>query len=649
MKNYFLSLLFLIPTLRIAAQIAPNKIAEPDVAALEQKGHEHLFRAVTAGAANTYDLKYHRCVWSVDPAVNYIKGAITSHFEPTITGFNQMQFDLDTSFTIDSIKYHNLTLSYSQFAPAILEITFPSTLPINVLDSVTVFYKGTPPPTGFGSFVVTTHGSPATPVMWTLSEPFGARDWWPCKQDLNDKIDSVDIITTVPAGNRVASNGVLLSETASGADVIFHWKTRHPIAAYLIAIAATNYVYYSDYVHLTSGDSIEVLNYVYPENLSTAPTETAKIVEIIQLFDSLTILYPFADEKYGHAQFGWGGGMEHQTMSFVVAFNYSLIAHECAHQWFGDHVTCGSWEDIWLNEGFATYMQGLTEERYTPATWYNWKSAKIGNITGIPDGSVLCSDTTSVGRIFDGRLTYNKGSYVLHMLRWKLGDAAFFQTLKNYLNDPLLSGAYAKTPDLIAHAEAASGQSLSTFFDQWYYKQGFPSYQTLWGQTGSNVNVTINQTQSHASVSFFEMPVPVKFIGATQDTTIVFNHTFSGQTFTATIPFQILSAQFDPELWILSANNTVIGIADHLLSDENVNIYPNPANTSISVRVSLNSKTTLSFELYDATGKKVISETETIHPGSSTKTIDISTFSAGTYQLQLKADGMSFAKTIIKK
>jgi aminopeptidase N len=645
MKKHLFLLFYIVSIVKISAQTN----TDIDIPAMEQKAHEAKSRSVLSDAANTYDLKYHRCVWIVDPAVNYIKGAITSHFKPTIAGFNLMQFDLDVSFTIDSVKYHNTTLTYAQTGTGILEITFPSTLPINVLDSVTVFYQGTPGTSGFGSFNQSTHGTPAQPIIWTLSEPFGAKDWWPCKQDLNDKIDSVDVIVTVPTGNRVASNGILLSEIVSGPNTIFHWKTKHPIAAYLVAIGVTNYVYYSDYVPLTATDSIQVLNYVYPENLVSAQSLTPDIINVIKLYDSLTILYPFADEKYGHAQFGWGGGMEHQTMSFVVSFNHSLIAHECAHQWFGDHVTCGSWEDIWLNEGFATYFEGLTEERYFPSTWQAWKQGKINNITSSPAGSVLCDDTTSVSRIFSGRLTYDKGSYLLHMLRWELGDNIFFQAIKNYLNAPGIADNYAKTPDFKAHLEAASGQNLTTFFDQWYYKQGFPSYQVLWGQTGSAVNVTINQTQSDASVSFFEMPVPIKFIGATQDTTVVFNHTFSGQSFAATIGFPVVSVQFDPKLWILSANNTVTGIADLKLTTDNILVYPNPISNSISVMLNLKEKADITFEIFDITGRKISSETQNINVGSSVKTIDSNKLSNGSYEIKITGNDIHFSQKLIKQ
>jgi aminopeptidase N len=647
MKKHLLLFLGLIPSFIIAQQSAHS--ADISIPAMEQKAHEGMFRSTLTGAANTYDINYNRCQWTVDPAVRYIKGVITTYFKPTVSGFNQVEFDLDTIFTIDSIKYHNTQLTYSQLPGSILRINLPATLPVNVMDSITVHYQGIPPNTGFGSYVNNTHGTPPVPVTWTLSEPFGARDWWPCKQNLNDKIDSVDVIVTTPQAYRAASNGVLLSETLSGTNKIYHWRTKHRIAAYLVAIAITNYVAYSDFVPLSPADSIEVLNYVYPESLVSAQSQTPDIINVIKFYDSLTIIYPFADEKYGHAQFGWGGGMEHQTMSFVVSFNHSLIAHECAHQWFGDHVTCGSWQDIWLNEGFATYFEGLTEERYFASTWYTWKHDKIQNITSNPAGSVLCDDTTSVGRIFDGRLTYNKGSYLLHMLRWKLGDSLFFLSLKNYLNTPGLSANYAKTPDFKAALEATSGQNLTNFFNQWYYGQGFPSYQVTYGQSGSTVNVKINQTQSHPSVSFYEMPVPVKFMGTTRDTTIVFNNTFSGQSFTANIGFPVSNAQFDPELWILSNNNTIISVEELRLNGNEVSVYPNPAADELSVMLQLKTKTEITIGIYDVSGRKVLTKNLAADGGKSTPVIDLSRISAGVYELRISGKDFSTSRKIIKK
>jgi hypothetical protein len=522
---------------------------------MESKAYLNPQQPNFSSVPDNYDLKYHRFEWTINPAVRYIQGNVISYFVPTTASFNRVDFDLSNSLVVDSVVYHGSSVPFVQVSGNALQITLPAVIPANVLDSVKVSYHGVPPNNGSGSFTQSTHSG--TPVLWTLSEPYGALDWWPCKQSLNDKVDSIDVIVTTPQAYRVASNGILLSEILSGSNKIYHWQSHYPVAAYLVAIGVTNYAVYSDYLPLSGGDTLEILNYVYPENLATAQSQTPAILNIISLFDSLTTPYPFANEKYGHCQFGYGGGMEHQTMSFVFNFSFSLISHECAHQWFGDKITCGSWEDIWLNEGFATYMEGLSQQYLNPSSWYNWKLSKKNNITSSPGGSVLCDDTTNINRIFSSRLSYYKGAYVLHMLRWKLGDSLFFQGIRNYLNDPQLAYNYAKTPDLKYHLESVSGLNLTGFFDQWYYKQGYPTYQVNWHRSGNQAVVQLNQTQSHASVGFFAMPVPIRFTAPGHDTLVVFDHTFSGQLFNASLDFAPVAATFDPDLWLLSGNNTV--------------------------------------------------------------------------------------------
>ncbi|MBK7970327.1 MAG: hypothetical protein IPK08_16080 [Bacteroidetes bacterium] len=177
-------------------------------------------------------------------------------------------------------------------------------------------------------------------MIWTLSEPYGSSDWWPCKNGLTDKADSIDIFLNVPNAMTGASNGILIAETPNGTTKLFHWKHKYPIA-YLICMAVTNYVKYS--LCPLAGDTLEIVNYVYPEDSLLATSQTDEIVSMVQLYDTLFGVYPFHNEKYGHAQFGWGGGMEHQTMTFVSNFGFDLLAHELAHHWFGDKVTYGSW------------------------------------------------------------------------------------------------------------------------------------------------------------------------------------------------------------------------------------------------------------------------------------------------------------------
>jgi aminopeptidase N len=596
----------------------------------EKASHENkLYKSSGVQALNNYDILYHRCEWQIDPAIDSIHGAIKTLFKPLVTGFSKLEFDLTSTMQVDSVLYHGSSISFTQTTTDILEITFPQTIALNALDSVTVIYHGKPISTGQGSWGQSIHNG--IPIIWTLSEPYGAKDWWPCKQNLLDKIDSIDIVVTTPASYRVASNGALYAETIVGLQKRYEWRHRHPIAAYLVAIAVTNYVHYSDFAH-TATDTIEILNYVFPEDSLTSVPILFETVKILEFFDSLLVPYPFANEKYGHAQIKWTGGMEHQTMTFIDWFSWGLITHELAHQWFGNHVTCGSWEDIWLNEGFASYLVTVYVERENPALWRMWLQSDIDYITDEPDGSVLCDDTTSISRIFDDRLTYAKGAYLLHMLRWQVGDSAFFAGLRNYLNDPLLQAGFARTGDLQNHLEQVSGQNLTTFFDQWYYKQGYPSYIVSWFQDTSSVWLMVNQSQSNSSVSFFTMPIPIRFYGNGQDTTIVFNHTFSGQQFSADIAFQIDSVVFDPDLWILSNNNTVaIGTLENEV--KTISVYPNPADNRIIVEgVYIGTE----LNIFDISGRVVF--TQIVTSDMIVLELNISSLSSGTYLLQLKTE-----------
>lgn len=604
-------------------------------------------QAPLAGAAlNNYDIVYHRCNWQIDPAVNYIRGNVKTFFKPTAANFNQLEFDLSANLTVDSVWYHGNLLTFIKKSGDVLQINLPAVVPQNTFDSLIVFYQGTPSGgSGFGSFVQSTHNE--IPIIWTLSEPYGAKTWWPCKQNLVDKIDSIDILVKTPAPNRVASNGVLISELSFGADKVYHWKSRYPIAAYLVAIAVTNYTYYSDYVPLQN-DSLQVLNYVYPESLASTKEATREIVGIVQFFDSLLTPYPFAKEKYGHAQFGWAGGMEHQTMSFMGDFFLSLMAHECAHQWFGDHITCGSWEDIWLNEGFATYFEWLITERANNADWLKGLPLLVKSITSEPGGSVRCTDTSTVSRIFDSRLSYGKGAFLLRMLRWKLGDTTFFKALKNYLTDPLLQGNYAKTPQLIRHFEEASGQTLDSFFNQWYYHEGYPSYKVLWTQQASVVSVTISQTQSHPSVAFFEMPIPIRFESRDRDTTVVFEHLFSGQTFTAGLGFQAARASFDPEFFILSDNNSVNNLNDFSVTKSVINLYPNPTEGTLIIAGIASGTVLEKLEVADNEGKIVYAQLQRVTV-SGNLVLDLGDLVTGAYILRIKTSAGGQSIPFVKK
>ncbi len=586
-----------------------------------------------------YDLKYYRFDWYIDPAEYYIKGSATPYFEVLSDDFKEIYFDLSNQLSVDSVIYHGRSLSYSQPSSFVLKINLDEQITKGTLDSLSIYYKGVPPAGGFGSFIKSAHGD-NIPVIWTLSEPFGAEDWWPCKNGLDDKIDSIDVFVTSPAQYRCASNGVLIGETNPAPGLVrAHWKHRHQVAAYLIAIAVTNYAVYTDDVHLSDGTIMPMLNYVYPESLNKARKGTADNVRVLEYFDSLFIDYPFKNEKYGHAQFGWGGGMEHQTMSYVTAFDWSLLAHELGHQWFGDHVTCGSWEDVWLNEGFASYLDGLSRERFLrPSDWYNWKLSLINSVTSRPDGSVWTGNTDDVGRIFNSRLTYNKGAYLVHMLRWKLGDDTFYKALRFYLNKR--GGSFARVADLQADLEEISGQSLGEYFDDWFYGEGYPFYAVTWDGSQSSSGkllIKLDQTTSHASVDFFEMPVPIRLKGEGKELTVRLDHTYSGQVFTVEPGFKVDQVEFDPDLWLLAKSNVTKGtiLADKNSPELGIRCFPNPADNYVTVEVKSGKIKGLSWSIIDAAGKLILSG----RMNTSNERINISTMPSGTYRLLVSDAG----------
>ena len=326
-------------------------------------------------------------------------------------------------------------------------------------------------------------------------------------------------------------------------------------------------------------------------------------------------------------------------------FSRGLIAHELGHQWFGDKVTCSSWKDIWLNEGFATYLATLVIENFDgAAAFVTEKSSMISNITSVTNGNLYLTDTqaTSVSRIFSSRLSYNKGAMVLEMLRFKMGDVAFFQAIKNYLADANLAYKYAATSDLKGHLEAVYGQSLTEFFNDWVYNQGYPTYTITaqnWG-TGQ-VKFTVSQTQSDASVSYFEMPVPVRVFGASgQQQELVLENTINNQEFVVNVPFTITSVSFDPDKHLIAKNSSTTlsnAIVDY---NQSISVYPNPTNAVLYIQKPSDLEiTTVTF--FNSLGQMVLK--------TSSNNLSIESLPNGVYELELNTNQGEFHKRIIKQ
>ena len=617
------------------------------IATMERDAHQIIIEGKEATvASDNFDVKYYRCEWEIDPAARYITGRVTVYFVVSSPS-TSITLDLMNPLVTDSVKQRGNLLSFTQPAGG-LQINFTSTINTGSLDSVSVYYKGVPANTGFGSFIQSTHSG--IPVVWSLSEPYGARDWWPCKNGLDDKADSIDVIITNPVAYVAASNGLLQSETviAGGTKKVAHWKHRYPIASYLICMAITNYTVFNNSVQL-GAINLPMQTYCYPESLTSFQAGTQNALDAMQLFHNYFGDYPFIKEKYGHVQFGWGGGMEHQTATFLVSTGESLVAHELGHQWFGDKITCGSWEDIWLNEGFATFLARFYMENKYPASIVSNRRGIVNSITSVTNGSVKVNDTTNVNRIFDGRLSYNKGSYLAQMLWFKLGDSAFFNGIRKYQNDPAVKYGFARTADLKRNLEEISGQNLTKFFDQWYIGEGYPSYHVQWSQVGSsNVKIKMNQTTSDASVSFFEMPVALKFKNASEEKTIVVDNKSNGEIFIRNIGFIPDTVLVDPEYWLISKNNTTEKVVFPNNGEPGVEVYPNPIQNPLTVYLHDFKQGSADLVLYNMLGQLIYKKNITLINGAEVVQLNFNNLSRGKYILKITSGDFKYTKTLLK-
>ncbi len=594
-----------------------------------------------------YDITYHKLEFTVNPTAYFISGKITTTYT-ALSNMSTITFDKANELIVSTVKKNGANLVFTSNSTNELIITLPSTQFAGTSATIEVTYSGAPPVNGFRAFTQEYHNG--APIVYTLSEPYGSRDWWPCKQDLNDKINSIDVYITAPSQFIAVSNGVEpAAPTISGNNKTTHFHHGYAIPAYLICMSVTNYQVYNQ-VAGSGPNQFPIINYLYPENAASAIPQLAQTPLILNLFGSLYEIYPYHNEKYGHAQFGWGGGMEHTTVSSMIGFDRGLIAHEMAHQWFGDKVTCGSWKDIWLNESFATYVAAQVIENFDgiPA-FINEKQNMINFAVSEPSGSVYIpeSDIGDVNRIFDYRLSYIKGAMVIEMLRYKLGDALFFQAIKSYLADSNLAYKYAVSTDLQSHLESLYGSSLQEFFNDWIYNQGYPSYEIIAQNiSATQVRFTVNQSQSDPSVSFFEMPVPVRVVGFNgQIANLKLQNTINGQTFIENIPFEIATVEIDPDKHLLSANNTaeILPTLTKINFDINQNscVSPNPANDVLKITVP-NFVTIEKIFVYNAIGQKVL-ETE------SSEIISVNDLSNGIYQLEVSTSEGKIHKKFIKE
>lgn len=495
---------------------------------------------------NFYDVKHYELNLTIDVTGEQIRGAVTILAQVVQQAINQMDVNLLSSMAVDAVKMNNTSLQF-QRPNDLIRVTLDRTYQPGELFQVTIDYHGRPSQSGFGAFGFDTHNN--QPMIWTLSEPFGARNWWPCKDFPIDKADSVDIKVTVPENLMVAANGTLRSVSQQSHQKTYWWHESYPITTYLVSLAIHPYYVYADYYHYSPTDSMEVRFFVFPDQVSTIRSAYAKTVRMIEIFANIFGEYPFLREKYGHAQFLGGANMEHQTITSLVSRSEGTIVHELAHQWWGDYITCQDFHHIWLNEGFATYSEALYYEREYGKEEF-WQEVLSNQYFG--PGTIYVQDLSDVNTIFNYGRSYQKASWVLHMLRHVVGDEKFFEILRAFYNESRFRFGTATTEDFQALCEAVSGKKLDRFFRQWIYEEYYPSYTYSWRSipSGSNyeIQLDIQQTQTN---TIFWMPIDVTITTAAGDTTVVVWDSLASQTFHFTLQSTPLTVELDKHGWIL--------------------------------------------------------------------------------------------------
>jgi aminopeptidase N len=418
-------------------------------------------------------------------------------------------------------------------------------------------YHGTPEVVGFGSWDLSEHAG--VPVLSTLSEPEGARSWWPCRDTPLDKADSLRVMITVPAGFVGTSNGALEAVDTLATGIRYSWFEGHPITTYLVSLAISNYVLLEDsYVSQDGQTIMPVMHFVYPEDAADAAIDFDVTVPMLDFYSGLWGEYPFVDEKYGHSEFPWGGGMEHQCNTSYGAplirgdHAYDrIVAHELAHQWWGDMITCATWQDIWLNEGFATYSEALWAE-YTGG----------GHAALISFMNSRCYVTDPSGPIYDPPSTFNsntvyrKGAWLLHMLRGQLGDAAFFQMLSDW-GDSEFQYASATSQQFIDHVAAYTSRELDGLWNGYLYGLNRPSYVFAWnarevaGQPA--IEILLEQQQGQAAFDLY-LHFAVTQSGGTQ--AIMVHNSLRSEQMLIAVDEAALGLELDPEDWLLEEHQS---------------------------------------------------------------------------------------------
>ncbi|MBN1232060.1 MAG: T9SS type A sorting domain-containing protein [Candidatus Coatesbacteria bacterium] len=583
-------------------------------------------------------------------------GQITAKTLIEQNGLNQVVFDTFDS-EIQEVTCNDTTCNFHlDEINGKLAMDLPHSYNQGDTINLSITFKCTPKE---GMYFHKRNGSSIPNFVDTFGAPELNRHWYPCHDVPDDKV-LVDLYIKVNSGYFAASNGVLKEIIQEDTLKTYHWEVSYPIANYLIAFVAGDLVELND-----TYKGMPIKHYVFPEDSANARVSFQNTNNMLQCYEELFAPYPFPNEKFGFAEMlQFQGGMENQTLVFIhKAFingrnnwDVQLLAHEVSHMWFGDAVTCGTFKDVWLNEGFASYCEPLylfwdTNDTTAFRNYMKDFTRYIVNYSHAWDWAVYgwYSETYNY-------INYKKGAWVLHMLRHELGDSLFFKGMRDYYNKFLYTNAV--TDEFKASMEATSGKNLTTFFDQWVYKPGYPTLVFEWHDFGSGTYVKIEQTQTqtHANAPVYDIPIELKFSNSEKDTLIVFRLNEISKVDTFSLGFTPLRMQIDPYEWLLETHQgKEFGFDNYAMTAKKIpdNLYisacPNPFKDRLKIALSCNNKgKEVELSVFSIDGRKLNEVFKGIIKGNH-KAIDLNTsfLSTGIYILRLKSDKKTISKRIL--
>jgi aminopeptidase N len=595
-----------------------------------------------------YDVKFVHLNLNLERINKYVSGGVKTIGVVLAAPLDTFQTLLHQNYTIDSVRFNGALLP-SNRKDSMIKVAMPVPLASGSTFTSIVYYQGTAPTGGaaIGSgYSNATSGAWGNQVSWSLSESLVAYHWWPCKQILTDKIDSSWVYVTTDSANKVGSNGLLKNVVTLGNKKRYEWKSRKPIDYYLISVAIAKYKEYDLYAHplYLPNDSILIQNYIYdnainnPGWTSSQKIQLDKMPQVLEFESKMYGMYPFYREKYGHCMAPFGGGMEHQTMTSLGFFDYYVDAHELGHQWWGDNVTCKSWGDIWMNEGFAVYTELLVSQYLDNPNFASKLNGYHTSIMSQPGGSVFFTDTLNTNRIFDSRLTYDKGGSIIHSLRFLTNnDSLWFNTLRNFQNT--YKNSTASAVDFKNHYQTQTGINAAQFFNQWYYGEGYPTFTVKYDVAGNTCYIQSTQsTSTPSSVALFITPIEYLITrSGAPDTTVRVIHANAVENYSFNVTGTVTGVVCDPNNWLINKSTvtldpTIIGIEEITRIVPEIKIGPNPTKGILSISTSLNK--TVKVRVSDTAGKLLLERTFELETS-----VDMANYSNGIYLVQVLDNG----------